>query len=234
MSAQSNLVYSLIINYDNGNLTLGSLNFIEGGQTPNVFISDVKYKAKIISFTEEILYQTNFSFEIAPIFAALPEWFDEEGNQIIIPNETGIITLNETSFDLVLPYFPNAEKIEVYSPENELALTIDVSEYALCETEEECEDKSFSTCTSQEECIEFLETLEEEALIFSEPDEMASKSSNSKLLFGFLIALILVLVALTIFFIVKKIKPKKFEREIGQEVRHVEQEVEHVFHLMLL
>ncbi len=145
--AQSS-AYSLVVNYNMGELTLEDLILVEG-QSSIPYVGVVVYTAKIVSFDGEILHETEFSFSISPEGTPLLEWFDDEGNQIIIPTEPVEIA-DETSFRLVLPYFVNAERIEIYSPENMLLLTIPVARYALCNEDFNCEAprENYDNCPS--------------------------------------------------------------------------------------
>ena len=80
-----------------------------------------------LSFENDILDSFNYTFEMQEKLPPPQDWFDEEGNQIYVPNETDEY-LNEYTAVLTLCYFPNAEFINIYR-KNFLLLPVDVSKY---------------------------------------------------------------------------------------------------------
>ncbi len=124
-------VFILILKYDKGELSTLFLNVAKGYFHEQVSQPENAYRLEVVSFDNKILYAQKFDFQLEVIFAPLPEWFDEKGNQIYIPNESETkVTINSTTQDFVIPYFDDAKKINIYENSNELKLSIDVSQFS--------------------------------------------------------------------------------------------------------
>lgn len=108
-----NMVFYLTLSYKDNKVNLEDLILMKG-QLPTIFEPVSGYTANFISFSGNKLYTLKFLFSFSAIGST------------------------KVSF-LVLPYFPNAKQIEVYSFEEVLLLTIDISEYALCNEDFNCE-----------------------------------------------------------------------------------------------
>ena len=135
-----NIVLSLTLKYDNGKLKQEGITLIQGSPPDRRNQLITGYTAKVISFNKEVLYSFKFSIELIPLSALDPSWFDEEGNQIYFPKEK-VKPLKELTFVLNFPYFKNVKYIEIYDPNNKLILTVDVSEYAICNQNKICDGK---------------------------------------------------------------------------------------------
>jgi len=132
LAEKNQIFFSVTLNYDFGIISQKDIKLIEsiGEIDKRSDIGD--YKLKIYSFSNKLLYETNFDFDLE-IFNSPPrEWFDDEGNQIYIPDEGKIesTTIEKTIKVLFAPYFSNAKSIEIYDRDNNLKLEVDVSKYA--------------------------------------------------------------------------------------------------------
>ncbi len=128
--AEKQDVFQLTLDYDKEEISKNSLLVIKGYFSKPVQTIDDDYTLKMISYKNKVLYEQKFSFPLE-IFGAPPaEWFDEQGRQIHIPTaeESGHIILDKASVELILPYFENAEKINIYKDDN-LKLSIGVSHF---------------------------------------------------------------------------------------------------------
>lgn len=143
-------VFSLTIHYKNGELSKEDAFLIQSSQKiePSK-IGD--YSLKMYSFNNELLYESKFSISLEKNFEPNPDWFDDEGNQIVFPNETSISTVDETSFTLFVPYFHNVEKIKIFKDEK-LKLEIDLSEFSICNENGICDNKETNELCP-EECL---------------------------------------------------------------------------------
>ena len=121
-------VYVLNVKYDNGVITKENIKVISGEASDKRNQPKEGYLLELVSFDETILNSFKFNFPLQIVSLASPDWFDKEGNQIYFPNpeEVGQITLNKTSLQLVVPYFTNGKNINIYNPNGEKVLNIDV------------------------------------------------------------------------------------------------------------
>ena len=207
--------YLISINNSNGSLSLDSLGLIKTNGFPDdIPGSDKDYTAKIISFGRDVLYKINFSIASSDNFlysSSDPSWFDEQGNQIYIPtvNESDEMSVLILPTILTIPYFPNAEKIEIYSPEEELILTIDVSRYATCKTDEGCK------VDYDDDLQKFIEETDKSLLEQfnkqSDKSNIFSFSGKKKIPVYFYISLAILLMAIvfTVIMIIKLFIKKK-------------------------
>jgi hypothetical protein len=122
------------------------IDLIDGPSPDRLSQPEIGYTLKMFSFENEVLYSFKFSINPEKLYAPPKEWFDEEGNQIYIPNET-ISVENETNIVLVFPYFKNAEKVNIYDSDDSLILSVDVSKYATCNMNNICNsNENYYTC----------------------------------------------------------------------------------------
>lgn len=120
------LSYSVILQYDLGNFSLKDIKLV-GAASPRE-ASEGGYTAKIISYNGEILYSTSFNMDLERYYA-LPVSRDKSQKNA---------SQAKTSLNLLLPYYPNAQKIVISKGKDEL-LRIDVSRYAVCDQDGICE-----------------------------------------------------------------------------------------------
>ena len=122
-------VFVLTLNYDSGAVTLNNLILTVGIFNEPV-VSEGNYSLEILSFDGSILYSEKFDFDFRIFSTALPEWFDENGTQIYFPTQEETRTiLNQTTKELIIPYFSNAKTINVYH-QTEKILEIPVAHFA--------------------------------------------------------------------------------------------------------
>jgi len=135
------LFFSINLDYDSGTISQQSVKLIEsmGEIDKKSLVGD--YKLKIYSFNEELLYESNFDFDLELFNSPPKEWFDDEGNQIYIPDETEAepTLIERTTKVLFAPYSATAKELRI-EKENKIELIIDVSEFALCNQNNICDN----------------------------------------------------------------------------------------------
>jgi len=109
-------IFSVQLHYNKGDITQEEITLLEG-DTPDNSLEDFidpknAYTAKVLSFENQALYISKFEIELAV--------FDLED----------VDELEETYVNLILPYFLSGKSIEIYNPDGELKLSIDISQYA--------------------------------------------------------------------------------------------------------
>ena len=121
VSAQQ--IFTLELDYDNGDLTLSNLRVAEGFFNEPVNQPSEGYRLDILSIDGKIIYTQMFNFQLEERMESLAEWFDDEGNQIYIPsiNET-IKTKDQSNIELILPYSRDSSIIRIYDLEDTILL----------------------------------------------------------------------------------------------------------------
>lgn len=141
---------SLSISYDSGTLQITSAKLLSGAYSGSSGERG-DYTAKLMDFKGNTLYSKKFFIQTTPLYEAPADWFDDRGNQIYLPNES-IGLLNKTSFVLNMPYYRNVKTAEIYGPNGHLLAQRDLSEFAVCNLNGNCDLKEdFNNC--QEDCI---------------------------------------------------------------------------------
>lgn len=109
-AAASSQVLVLKLNYLEGNITLLNKTIKYGFFPDRRYQPDYGYRAEIISFDDNLLYEFRFK---APnvIFV---DGTDEEGQL-----SGGKVVLDNVNFALALPYYKNMKEINIYSPREE-------------------------------------------------------------------------------------------------------------------
>lgn len=127
--AADNLYFSLVIKYNSGQLSKQEVKLIQSSESLELKKDSGEYKLIIKSDKDITLFETYFDLEKEIIFSPLKEWFNNGGEQVVIPTETQNTELKETSVVLFTPYFKNANTINIYDKNNDLKLSIDVGEF---------------------------------------------------------------------------------------------------------
>lgn len=114
----SDKVFVLKLNYDEGNLKFINLSIKPGFAPSRVIQPETGYRCEIISSSDEVVY--SFKFTIPNKLSAPPP---RPGEKPI-----GSLTLDKINFSLIIPYFKDAKLINIYTPKNILAFSLDISE----------------------------------------------------------------------------------------------------------
>lgn len=119
VSAANSRIMVLKLNYDRGNITLLNKTIKYGFFPDRRYQPDYGYRAEIISFDDNLLYEFRFK---APnvIFV---DGTNEEGQL-----SGGKIVLDNVNFALALSYYKNMKEINIYSPKEELVGKISFKE----------------------------------------------------------------------------------------------------------
>ena len=212
IQSQEEQFYDITLNYLDGEISLESVDVLLGQSSTGTGGS---YNLNVINFDGEILNQ--FYFDI----------LESEVNFETINPETGEISgeffqIGGDNLVLTAPYFPNAYIIEIYSPDEELLLEIDVSEFALCQTEEECASEDIEICTTEEECDLMLESQSDETSgdgseeFGDETTALTDDTGEKKYgfyVFAFISVMLILLIILTILKIIIKIREKNLQNQ---------------------
>lgn len=150
--AQSNrLYYSLVLEYDKGEIVKKDLFLIEAPEQDYKNQLGEGYVLMLKSFNGEELFSMKFNFPLKKINDAPLDWFNKEGEQIIVPNATDK-ELQKSSVALSIPYFKNGKTIKIYDIKNNLKLNVDISDFATCNLNRVCDLKeSHELCP--EDCL---------------------------------------------------------------------------------
>ncbi|MGK0209491.1 MAG: hypothetical protein ACI83O_000768 [Patescibacteria group bacterium] len=72
------------------------------------------YSLSLYSCSDDLLHVSYFDFSLISFGEPLPEWFDDEGNQIYIPTEDEVIFEEDFStLDVAVPYYEDFSSIVV-------------------------------------------------------------------------------------------------------------------------
>jgi len=145
--AQTEQVYSLSLNYLKGEISVKDISVVQSVFIEPKTIKD-DYRLEIISFAGEILYEQTFGFALEILFEPPREWFDDKGRQIYFPSENETRQqLEESSLDIILPYFPDAKSINIYNNDYALLMRIDVTRFSITCGNNICEpSESYFDC----------------------------------------------------------------------------------------
>ena len=178
------------LDYDKGNISLSRFS-IEKGFFNDPIQPDGGYKIELRS-CDKILYEQKFNFPLEVRFVPPREWFDEEGNQIYIPDEEEVrITIDTASVELYFPYFENYDNIKVYDADGNEVLNEKVSSRK-CRAEE-------VTISDEEE----VTISDEEEVTISDEEEKLKGKIQYNIIIGILLALI---ISIIIWVVVRFIK----------------------------
>ena len=108
-------VYVLNLEYSYGKISVDNV-YVKPGNISTEIEQTGDYKYELVSFKDEILYTSRFDIETSFM---VPPPLGSRG-----PSQK--VELKELSFTLVVPYFENGKTINIYDPENNKVLSIDV------------------------------------------------------------------------------------------------------------
>ncbi len=103
-------VYFLLLEYDGQNIELEKFyvtkaNYVEEYKKTGEFAVEIK------SFDNVLLYTRRFDIATEFTYSADPEWFDKNGNQVIIPT---LPKIKEAGYkEIILPYFADGKAIAI-------------------------------------------------------------------------------------------------------------------------
>jgi hypothetical protein len=110
--------YLLELNYNQGNLSLLNISLKDGHFSEPLWQPENGWKAEIISLKNEILYSLKFIPNQIQVF-----WAPSNEKE----SPPGPISPDNFTFALSLPYFREANIINIYDPQGNLKLSKDVS-----------------------------------------------------------------------------------------------------------
>ncbi len=195
------LSYSVVVDYDNGALSLKDILLIKASPMPASKTGE--YTARILSFKDETLFETAFNVNLEP-FYSMP-----------LSKETAKLPqkLTKTTLDLVLPYYANAKKIQILK-NNNLLLEIDLSKFSTCNENKICDgSESLEACPSDCTCGNKVCDANENYLKCSSdcaPEQKGLFASKSLFLY---FGISLIIVALIVLFLKKKQKSNKNKKK---------------------
>src|SRR3989344_3446241 len=126
--AQSEVSYVLTLNYDGKTLAVDSLTLVEGRAVKDIFESSEGFTIKVLDKNDKILYFEVFIADLTPIREAPDYFFDDSGEQVAFEDIESPKEIKETSIVLTIPYFEEAEKIQIYDSNDQLVLEFSIDE----------------------------------------------------------------------------------------------------------
>lgn len=118
--ADSNMVYVVNLEYSYGKINMENV-YVRSGNISIKLEKVGDYRYELISFNNEVLYTSQF--DIKTSFIAPPPIGWEGTNQTV--------ELEELSFTLTVPYFEDGKTINIYNPENDKVLSVDVGYFVI-------------------------------------------------------------------------------------------------------
>ena len=111
--------YKIDLHYSFGNLVMESITIVPAEEE---IVDRDLYAAEIVSFDNEILSINFFTVPLEIFWDGV----NEEGEI----DRGGQIILNETDLTIFVPYYENAQEINLYNPDLKLLETIDVTRFS--------------------------------------------------------------------------------------------------------
>ncbi len=122
VTAAPEKIYVVNLNYDKEKISLIKV-YVKLGYAPGRKIQPEEgYRCEVISFKGEKLD----SFKFMPPTRWFYDYIDPETGELA----GGIREVEVVDFTLVIPYFPGGKRIDLYNPQGEKILEIDVSQFA--------------------------------------------------------------------------------------------------------
>ncbi len=122
VNAEPEKIYVVNLNYDKGDITLIDV-FVKQGYAPGREIQpEGGYRCEVISFKGEELD----SFKFMPPTGWAYDYIDPETGEL----KGGVKELEEVEFSLIVPYFSNGKRLDIYNPEGVKILEINISGFA--------------------------------------------------------------------------------------------------------
>jgi|SRR3989338_2564743 len=181
------LSYSVFIEYSNGALSLKDILLIKA--TPMPASETGEYTARIISFKEEVLFESAFNVNLEPYYS------------FPLSKETAKSSrkLTKTTFDLLPPYYVNAKSFQILKNDNML-LEVDLTKFSTCNENKICDgSESLQSCISDCTCGNNVCDANENYMVCSsdcaqvQKDSFASKSLFMYFGIGFIIIVLIIL-----------------------------------------
>jgi|SRR3989344_4001697 len=126
--AQSDVSYVLTLNYNGNTFAVDSITLVEGKSIKDVFEPSEGFTIKVLDKNNEILYSEVFIADLTPIREAPDYFFDDSGEQVTFEDTESPQEIKETSIVLTIPYFEEAEKIQIYDSNDQLVLEFSIDE----------------------------------------------------------------------------------------------------------
>ena len=126
--AQSEVSYVLTLNYDGKTLAVDSFTLVEGKGVKDIFEPSEGFTIKVLDKNDEVLYSEVFIADLTSIREAPDYFFDDSGEQVAFEDTESPKETKETSIVLTIPYFEEAEKIQIYNLNNQLTLEFLIDE----------------------------------------------------------------------------------------------------------
>ena len=161
--AENGVIYYINLNYVNGSFDEGKIYLFPDNASSTKWTSGKEFNLNAISFDNLSLYKTN-------LFISNDEIERKNGN---------------VSFWLSVPYFNNSKEIQILTLENQKLLTIDVSQFSLC-NQNGCSDEPISSSigNSSDVSQDVSPDSSSDNLNSDVSQDVSPDSSNGKLKYG--------------------------------------------------
>ena len=121
--------YLFKVLFEDGSFTLDSIEMAEGISSGDISIQNSEYKGKVFSSGQEVLYDFNVGIPRTFVIEPPSDWFDENGDQIFIPEDIPSETLSDVNFVIRSPYFLDGIRVDIVDENEVVVLSIDISDY---------------------------------------------------------------------------------------------------------
>jgi hypothetical protein len=193
--AENKLYYEVNLNCQEEKIKIDSIKVIfSKGDINNFYNEDLNsYSVELTDNQNKILEEINFSVPNVAIY----DMVDDNG----VIFQGGSYILNETDFELYIPYFENSKELVIYNKNKNILEKISVSQYSKQDFEKE--DFFANLEDSQNKDFQKIEKENKE-------ENLTDKINNNfNLILALLIAILIVLIVIIIYYYYKNTINKK-------------------------
>ncbi|MEM2918338.1 MAG: hypothetical protein QXY62_02425 [Candidatus Altiarchaeota archaeon] len=146
-------IYVVNLKYERGVISLVNDVHVKSGYPPGRKIQpDLGYRCEVISFEGKELYSFKFNLPTKWFY----DYLDKETGEL----SGGVIELEKVNFTLIVPYFSNGKKINIYNQTGALIISIDISNFSLEKCGDGICDKNENYQNCPHDCITPMKEIE--------------------------------------------------------------------------
>ena len=130
-NAKQTEVIVLTLGYNKGDISLKNIRMDEIAFNEKKSNPKDNYRLDYISYDEQLTYSLKFHFPLEIDGSPPnPDWFDERGNQIVIPRVNKSERILERAFaELIIPLQKKGRFIRIFNEKNKQVLEVDLIDY---------------------------------------------------------------------------------------------------------